>query len=752
MNIFDKRPLFLILTVAISGFVGFTFSGGILKGILCAIALLLLILSLFLFYKKRISTNPLLIILPAVLLISMICSFIYFDLYFKIYNHYEGEVTIEGKIISYENDSYTSNIIVKTSKIDGKIKYGHTVRMSLEKYMLDERFNIGSKISFSGNICEFEDFSDMDANTYYFAKGIGADVQNVRNVRYLGKGDLPLSYYTESIRLSVFDGIDSLSDSKAASLFAALFTGERDLLNDQIKLDFRRLGITHILALSGLHLSIISLGLSRVLSALQIKKKPRLIIIAAFIVLYMVLTGLSVSVVRAGIMILIYTALFLLGKTKDSITSLAVSVFLILLFRPFAVYDLALWLSALATLGIVAYESEEEYTEKTSLWKNAIRYIIASLKASFFATSATLLISVVAFGALSIASAVATLIFSLLSEAIIYIGMLMLVFGRLIPLKYVLIPISDFTYYLSGIMADPDWIYLSADYVFVLIAAILYTLCLIAFLVLPIYNKRKASLVLAICFTAFMALSLIANLVSINDDKVVYSSSESGDSIILRSNSDTALIYSGKHSASSAYEEFELLESYKINSLDYYFISNYSGRLESHILKMLSLIKIDCIYLPSPKNAVEETIYKNLCYDIEDFKVEIILHNVKSTVDLGEFKLEQGYRTEYGDYKNKVAISIKTDSERIVYLSSGMLDSTEKIVALGMAAKANTVIFGRHGSKYYDTTYISDMLYDSIDRIIISSENLKFKEYALDFYKTRDADILLYENAVILED
>lgn len=751
MNIFDKRPLFLILIVAISGFVGFTFSGEILKGILCAVALLLLILSLFLFYKKRISTNPMLIILPAVLLVSMIFSFIYFELYFKAYNHYEGEVTIEGKIISYENDSYASNIIVKTSKIDGKIRYGHTVRMSLEKYKLDERFDIGSKISFSGNISEFEDFSDMDANAYYFAKGIGANVKNVRNVRYLGEGTLPISYYTESIRMSVFDRIDSLSDNNAASLFAALFTGERDLLSDQIKLDFRRLGITHILALSGLHLSIISLGLSRVLSALQIKKKPRLIIIAIFIVLYMVLTGLSVSVVRAGLMILIYTALFLLGKTKDSITSLAISVFLILLFRPFAVYDLALWLSALATFGIVAFSSEEEYTEKTTFWKSALAYILASLKASFFATSTTLLISVLAFGALSIASAVATLIFSLLSEAIIYIGMLMLVFGKLIPLKYILIPISDFTYYLSGAMSEPDWIYLSTDYVFVLIAAILYTLCLVAFLILPIYNKKRSCAILAICFVAFMLLSLTANLVSINDDKVIYTSTENGDSIIMRSNSNTAVIYYGSHSASTAYEECELLEEHKISSLDYYIISNYSGRLNPHIIKILSLIKIDCIYLPTPKNSHEKTTYANLKYDLEKFRVEIRLYDVEKTVDLGEFKIKQTYRTEYEDSKNLTAISIYANGERIVYLSSGIL-KTEKTVALEMAAKANTVIFGRHGSKYNDVTYIYDMLYENIDNIIVNSEKLKFREYALDFYKERCANILFSEDTVILAD
>ena len=69
-----------------------------------------------------------------------------------------------------------------------------------------------------------------------------------------------------------------------------------------------------------------------------------------------------------------------------------------------------------------------------------------------------------------------------------------------------------------------------------------------------------------------------------------------------------------------------------------------------------------------------------------------------------------------------------------------------------MAAKANTVIFGRHGSKYNDVTYIYDMLYENIDNIIVNSEKLKFREYALDFYKERCANILFSEDTVILAD
>ena len=127
------------------------------------------------------------------------------------------------------------------------------------------------------------------------------------------------------------------------------------------------------------------------------------------------------------------------------------------------------------------------------------------------------------------------------------------------------------------------------------------------------------------------------------------------------------------------------------------------------------------------------------------------LYYVEKTVDLGEFKIKQTYRTEYEDSKNLTAISIYANGERIVYLSSGIL-KTEKTVALGMAAKANTVIFGRHGSKYNDVTYIYDMLYENIDNIIVNSEKLKFREYALDFYKERCANILFSEETVILAD
>ena len=102
MNIFDKRPLFLIITVMISGFVAFTFSDGIIRGLLFSCAILALILSLIFYYKKKIK-KLLYIILPIILLFSMICSYLYFDVHFKLYDQYIDEVEVEGKIISMED-------------------------------------------------------------------------------------------------------------------------------------------------------------------------------------------------------------------------------------------------------------------------------------------------------------------------------------------------------------------------------------------------------------------------------------------------------------------------------------------------------------------------------------------------------------------------------------------------------------------------------------------------------------------------
>ncbi len=752
MNIFDKRPLFLILTTLIGGFVIFTFSDGIMRGVLCGVAILFLSLSLIFYFKKKIK-SALFIVLPIMLLVSILSSYVYFDLNFKLYEQYDEVVKIEGKVVYIEKNEYSTTLTVKTAKINEKRKNGYKIRLNVASIQVPERIAPGSNISFEALLCEFEDFSDIDANVYYFSDGISSNTNNVKNIKYIGEGTIPFSTVTERVREFICERAYSLSSEKTASLFSALFIGERDLLTSQVKLDFKRLGITHILALSGLHLTIISFGISGILSAVGIKKKSRLIAVGAFVIIYMLMTGLSVSIMRAGLMLIIHTALFLLGKTKDSLTSLSISVFLILLVTPYAVYDIALWLSALSTLGIITMTEIFDYEPNQSIPRRIAKAAITSLAASFFATSTTLLISSITFGTISLASAVATLVFSLLAEVIIYGGMLMLIFGKLIPFGLLLDRVADFTCYLAGVMAEPDWIYIDAKKTFILIATTIYTLCFAVFLIITIKNKKRAAGVLAIVFIILMVLSLAVNLAEANTEIAAYHVDDDGDRIIIRKGATTSLVCNIDHSISSAYESYSILSEYGITNLDNYYVANYSNGLIDDITKLLSLLKIKKICLPKPANQDESYLMENLGYDLEEYRVDVVTYDINTEVAIGEYKVVSLFRMPLGERNPKVALRLSSESTSYLYLSHGMMHEDEKIMAFEMIANSDATIFGRHGSNKYDTIVFNTFVAKTkVNKIIIGSNDFRFDLNVLSAYRNSGTKIYYYEEAIDLID
>jgi competence protein ComEC len=289
-------------------------------------------------------------------------------------------------------------------------------------------FKIGNRLNFYGEISDFSNDSlDFNANSYYLSKGYSAKIIKPTEFEVSGEEKLTLASYFNSKRNDIAEFLIKNSNEKAGGLLAALLLGEKEFLSPQIELDFRRIGISHILALSGLHLAVLALGFAKLLSLFCIGKKLRTLFTLIFTVLYMSLTGFPISVVRAGIMLIIASLLFLLANATDSLTNLTIAVFLIVLSSPYAIFDISLLLSAFATLGIVSLaELPKEYHAKIGL-KNLV---LNSLTVSLFAISATFLISVLSFGEISVISPISTLVFSLIIEIFLYFGTFFLVFGK----------------------------------------------------------------------------------------------------------------------------------------------------------------------------------------------------------------------------------------------------------------------------------------------------------------------------------
>ena len=517
MNIFEKRPLSLILCIGLCGFFLFTFESIVLRSILIILSFLPLIISrLFNFNNRRQFVSQAVCIS---LILSFLLSFFYFDCWFKAYEKFEGEVQIEGVVEDYSlTNSYTKRLTVKVKSINGRNARGYKFYAYASKSDADNII-CGTEIKFNATLTGFSE----ESKSYNISKGINAYASDVNNIEIIGYKNKSIRSVILQYRNYLARYLIMLSDSESGAILGALLLGERDFLPNQIRLDFKRIGISHILALSGMHLAILSLGIGKILSALRIKKKTRLIIINLFIFVYMIITGMSVSVVRAGIMLILASTLFILGYSKDSLTSLSVAAFIICLFNPHAIFDISFRLSALSTLGIIALAEYSFIVKPMLKLPRMIKYVFMSILASIFAISATIFISTDSFGGFSIFAPVATLIFSIIVEIIMYLGCIMILLGWLLPIGKLLSLLCCVVSYMAEYFSSLEFVYTSSNFKIASIAIIIYSVLFYGFIIFKfkINYTNSLSIFCALCFSYLQWLQ--SSLIQRNQSHIVQS-------------------------------------------------------------------------------------------------------------------------------------------------------------------------------------------------------------------------------------
>lgn len=186
--------------------------------------------------------------------------------------------------------------------------------------------------------------------------GGAADVSLVREGR--GPG-----HAIDRARAHVRRRIQATFPPKAEGLARALVLGESDL-SDEDSRDFRDSGLSHLLAVSGMHLVVAVNGLVVVLTALLARVRPFALRVVprraasvlglVFCWIYCDFSGSSGSAVRAACMLSVQLLAVALGRRARPLRTLGWSIALVAMFDPLAVYDVSFMLSAAATLGLVA--------------------------------------------------------------------------------------------------------------------------------------------------------------------------------------------------------------------------------------------------------------------------------------------------------------------------------------------------------------------------------------------------------------
>lgn len=195
---------------------------------------------------------------------------------------------------------------------------------------------MGSLVRVQGNVRCFSEAGnpgEFDSRRYYRILGLDFRLEDAALTAVLEKGN----GFTEGLyRMKQYfsRSLDACFGERDASVMKALLLGEKSGLDSGIKELYQENGIIHILAISGLHISLIGLGLYRLLIKCGLPRRVGAPLCAAVIVCYGIMTGMSVSAARAVFMFALSLAAQLCGRTYDMPTALSLSAAFTLVRQP----------------------------------------------------------------------------------------------------------------------------------------------------------------------------------------------------------------------------------------------------------------------------------------------------------------------------------------------------------------------------------------------------------------------------------
>lgn len=146
-----------------------------------------------------------------------------------------------------------------------------------------------------------------------------------------------------------------IDDRDTCGVLYAMFTGDKKFVSDYVNGLFSLSGTAHLLAVSGLHVSVLLAFAVNILKKLRAKPSAVCAIAGIFLVFYLFLTGFSPSVVRAAIMAFASMIALISGMRYDSLNSLCFAACFIIAVNPYRIYDVSFQLSFSACFGIIAF-------------------------------------------------------------------------------------------------------------------------------------------------------------------------------------------------------------------------------------------------------------------------------------------------------------------------------------------------------------------------------------------------------------
>ncbi|WP_029230863.1 DNA internalization-related competence protein ComEC/Rec2 [Butyrivibrio sp. VCB2006] len=253
--------------------------------------------------------------------------------------------------VDYNGETSPVIYIIPIGKRDlGNNKYIQCY-MSKEDYKEPE---IGQKISVSGTKKSFQsprNYGEFDSRLYYSTLKIAYRIKNAQ----IGYTSCSTDLFSEElyrIKYQLESVFDKCLEPGDAAIMKAIVLGDKAFMDEETKQLYKDAGIIHIMAVSGLHISILGMGLYKLLRKVRLPLLPSVVLPIMFMFVYGQMCGMSASSVRAILMFSLRLLAPVLGRTYDLLSALSLVEITLLIEQPLYLYNSGFLFSFGAVLAI----------------------------------------------------------------------------------------------------------------------------------------------------------------------------------------------------------------------------------------------------------------------------------------------------------------------------------------------------------------------------------------------------------------
>ena len=711
------------------------------------IALLLVIVSIIIVisrlrklkrYLKIIISKKIIVIMIIIFTISYtyvsICEKSFKDKYKNI-----EEITAVATIVGNPKEKeYKTTYKIKVESVNGNREYKNTyLQLEIKKANDGITYKYGQKLLIAGTFKEADgkrNNSGFDYKEYLkINKMHGIITAKQESIKVLKEKNLNIILINiNRCNNKIKENANKLFDKNEANLLSGILIGDKEGIEKEVQENFRDSNLSHMLAVSGAHVSYVILGITYVLKKVKVNKLWSNMITIVTLCCFIFLTGASPSVIRACIMAIYIIIGHMMHRKTKLISSVSLSLLIILILNPYKLFDIGLQLSYGGTIGIILFSGvlakKAKLNNLLEGFVNKLKYRVKQL--IVVCVSANLIIfPIIAahYSTMCLTFIISNICAGPILGVIIILGFITIFVSFISidiakPFALILNIFIQILMYITKICSSLPFskIYiktpsLSQIIIYYMILIFMYYICKIRKkkrrlihrkLLRTVQNKKVQKLFIIVIILIFTSMQILKCLPS--DLTIYFIDVGQGDStLIVTPNHKTILIDGGGTEFESDFDigKQTLLPEILgqgITKIDYLLISHFDSDHATGVAQILGKIDVSSIILT--RQLEENDIYRHILSIAKEKKIKLIYVKEGDVLKIGGIKIsiihpENKLMINNPMNNNSIVCKVEYNSFSMLLTGDIEMEAEELILRKNINLKADVLKVAHHGSK-----------------------------------------------------